>query len=82
VLEVIHTIDGPVILTSCFHDDSDCDHSSNCTVREPLRKVHEAISNLLNSITIADISTGDIPSGAGKSSGGHPLIALEELVRS
>jgi hypothetical protein len=51
-------------------------------VREPLRKVHEAISNLLNSITIADISTGDIPSGSGKSMGGHPLIALEELVRS
>jgi Rrf2 family protein len=85
VLEVIHTIDGPVILTSCFPDDGDCDHSSNCTVREPLRKVHEAISNLLNRITIADISSGDIPTGAppaGKHSAGHPLIALQELVRS
>lgn len=84
VLEVIHTIDGPVILTSCFGQESDCDHTANCTVREPLRKVHDAISNLLNSITIADISTGDIPTGrpARKSIGGNTLIALEEFVRS
>ena len=85
VLDVIHTIDGPVILTSCFHDDQECDHSNNCTVREPLRKVHEAISNLLGSITIADISTGDIPTGGENSSqarSGHQFIALEELVRS
>lgn len=85
VLDVIHTIDGPVILTSCFHDDQECDHTTNCTVREPLRKVHEAISNLLSSITIFDISTGEIPSGEVPSSrarGGHQFIALDELVRS
>ncbi|MCL4783167.1 MAG: SUF system Fe-S cluster assembly regulator [Bryobacterales bacterium] len=84
VLEVIHTIDGPVILTSCFQEESDCDHARNCTVREPLRKVHDAISNLLNSITIADISTGDIPTGhpARKPTGGGTLVALEEFVRS
>ncbi len=85
VLDVIHSIDGPVILTSCFHDDQECDHTTNCTVREPLRKVHEAISNLLNSITIADISTGDIPTGAASASvarGGNQFVSLEELVRS
>lgn len=83
VLDVIHTIDGPVILTSCFHDDQECDHTSNCSVREPLRKVHEAISNLLGSITIADISTGDVPSGKNKTSRlGSQFIAIDELVRS
>jgi len=85
VLDVIHTIDGPVILTSCFHDDQECDHSNNCTVREPLRKVHEAISNLLGSITIADISSGEIPSGeapASRARSGHQFISLGELVRS
>lgn len=84
VLEVIHTIDGPVILTSCFHGGNDCDHIANCTVREPLRKVHEAISNLLNSISIADISAGEIPADilAGKHHAGGSLVALEEVVRS
>lgn len=83
VLEVIHTIDGPVILTSCFHDDQECDHMSNCSVREPLRKVHEAISRLLASITIADISSGDIsPDSAKGSRASGQLIGIDELVRS
>lgn len=82
VLDVIHAIDGPVILTSCFHDDQECDHTNNCTVREPLRKVHEAISNLLASITIADITTGELSSGGNMAGGGQQLIALEEIVRS
>lgn len=55
-LEVIRAIDGPIILTSCFTDHGDCGLSDNCTVREPLRKVHEGILRLLESITISDLS--------------------------
>lgn len=53
VLEVVRTIDGPIILTSCFSDDNTCDQSSKCSVREPLKKVHESILALLGSISIA-----------------------------
>jgi Rrf2 family protein len=55
-LEVIRAIDGPVVLTSCFTHHGDCDQSDTCTVREPLRKVHEGILQMLNSITIGDLS--------------------------
>lgn len=55
-LEVIRAIDGPVILASCFTETGACGQSSHCTVREPLRKVHERILNLLSGITITDIS--------------------------
>ena len=56
---------------------------SNCSVREPLRKVHEAISRLLASITIADISSGDIsPDSAKGSRASGQLIGIDELVRS
>jgi Rrf2 family protein len=55
-LEVIRAIDGPIILTSCFTAHGECDQSEKCTVREPLRKVHEGILNLLNTITISDMS--------------------------
>src|SRR5262252_7840580 len=34
-LEVIRAIDGPIILTSCFTDHSECNHSERCSVREP-----------------------------------------------
>ena len=57
-LEVIRTIDGPIILTACFteHGGHECHHSEKCIVREPLRKVHEGILSLLKSISIADMS--------------------------
>jgi Rrf2 family protein len=55
-LEVIRAIDGPVILTHCFTEHGICDQSDNCTVREPLRKVHEAILDLLNGFTITDLA--------------------------
>jgi len=69
VLEVVRTIDGPIILTSCFTPPvsagkaqkaskaghKQCDQSSQCTVREPLRRVHESILSLLDSISIADL---------------------------
>lgn len=55
-LEVIRAIDGPVILTHCFTEHGTCDQSDNCTVREPLRKVHEAILDLLHRFTITDLA--------------------------
>src|SRR5712692_1309537 len=55
-LEVIHAINGPVILTACFTAHGHCDQSEKCTVREPLRKVHEAIIQLLERITISELA--------------------------
>lgn len=55
-LEVVRAIDGPVILTHCFTEHGTCDQSTNCTVREPLRKVHEAILDVLNRFTINDLA--------------------------
>ncbi len=53
-LEVIRTIDGPIILTSCF-TQSGCDQSGKCSVKEPLRRIHEGILQLLEGITISEM---------------------------
>jgi len=55
-LEVVRAIDGPVILTHCFTEHGKCDQSESCTVREPLRRVHEAILELLHKFTITDLA--------------------------
>jgi FeS assembly SUF system regulator len=55
-LEVIRTIDGPIVLTACFTEHGSCTHTDKCSVREPLRKVHEGILRLLSGITISDMS--------------------------
>jgi len=53
--EVIKSIDGPLLITSCTTTHGDCSQSSRCTVREPLRKVNESIQDVLSRITIADM---------------------------
>src|SRR6202171_5390827 len=60
-LEVIRTIDGPIILTHCFTEHAECDQSELCPVREPLRKVHEGILKLLSSISVLDMSRDEMP---------------------
>lgn len=63
-LEVIRSIDGPIILTHCFTEHAEqkqCDQSEMCPVREPLRKVHEGILRLLSSITVSDLALDDMP---------------------
>ncbi len=60
-LEVIRTIDGPIILTHCFTEHAHCDQGPLCPVREPLRKVHEGILRLLSGISISDMSHDDMP---------------------
>ncbi len=54
-LEVIRAIDGPIVLANCFTDSAYCDHSSRCTVRRPLKRIHEAILRLLDSVSIQDM---------------------------
>ena len=62
-LEVVRSIDGPIFLTSCFTGRKSCDQSDRCTVREPLRRVHDGIQNLLENITIADMAQDELEDG-------------------
>jgi Rrf2 family protein len=63
-LEVIRTLDGPIILTHCFTEHAEpveCAQSYLCPVREPLRKVHEGILRLLSGISIFDMARDEAP---------------------
>ncbi len=69
-LEVIRAIDGPIILTTCLsRQGGACELTNQCTVREPLRKVHEGILRLLDSITISDLSSEEDAAAAGAAPG-------------
>lgn len=75
-LEVIRAIDGPIILTSCFTEHGECDLTDQCTVREPLRKVHEGILRLLDSITISDLTdeTELVPAAGSRAAAGLTVL--------
>ena len=83
-LEVIRAIDGPIILTNCFTEHGECGQSGRCTVREPLRQVHEAILELLGTMTIQDLarprrSEPNLPPAASSHEGSSLLSQLHVL---
>jgi Rrf2 family protein len=57
--EVIHAIDGPLFITSCITISGSCDLNEICTIKEPLRRVNDSISELLKKIRISDLVEAD-----------------------
>lgn len=55
--QVIEAIEGPLFVTSCVSVRGECEQSTKCTVREPLRKISAGIEEVLNQITIYDMAT-------------------------
>jgi Rrf2 family protein len=55
VFEVIRALEGPLFITSCVTDRSECHQMTRCTVREPLRKVNDAIVKALREVTVASL---------------------------
>ncbi len=53
--DVIRAIDGPLFITSCETGPRGCDLTDSCTIREPLRKVNESISEVLKAIRVSDL---------------------------
>ncbi len=72
--EVIHAIDGPLFITSCFKGAKSCDLTPSCTIKEPLARVNETITGVLKSISIYDLAERE--PAAGKPRDGHGLVTL------
>jgi len=53
--EVIRALEGPLFITSCVTDRSECRQMPRCTVREPLRKVNDAIAKALREVTVSSL---------------------------
>lgn len=53
--EVIRALEGPLFITSCVTDRSECHQMTRCTVREPLRRVNDAIGKALREVTVSSL---------------------------
>ena len=60
--EVIRAIEGPLFITSCSEATADCEQSDRCTIRGPLQKVSRTIEEVLNKLTIWDMTEPDTES--------------------
>ena len=75
--EVIRAIDGPLFITSCITIHGTCDLAGHCTIKEPLRKVNDSITDLLSKIHISDLAeTPDSAHAEGAAVGGGLVTIL------
>ncbi len=74
VFEVIRAVDGPLFLTACSSGPKPCDLTDSCTIKEPMAKVNESISDLLKGIRIGDLVDSDPHNAARPAS---PLVSIQ-----
>lgn len=55
-LDVIKAIDGPLFITSCVTSRGQCDVTTTCSIREPLRRVNDSILGVLEKVTISQMT--------------------------
>ncbi|MGH9698854.1 MAG: SUF system Fe-S cluster assembly regulator [Candidatus Acidiferrales bacterium] len=55
-LDVIRAIDGPLFITSCVTSRGQCDVTTTCSIREPLRRVNDSILGVLEKVTISQMT--------------------------
>lgn len=53
--EVIKAIEGPIGLVNCYIGN-DCQQIGKCSVRQPIQKIQNSIAQLLDSITIDEMT--------------------------
>lgn len=74
VFEVVRIIDGPLFITSCVTVSGICDLTSSCTIKEPLARVNDSITDVLKKIRISDLVEADPTHG-------RPGTSVQDLVR-
>lgn len=58
--EVIRALEGPINIVSCL-EDSDCPQMERCSLRRPVHKIQAAISQVLDTMSLAELTSDDVP---------------------
>jgi Rrf2 family protein len=59
--EVVRALEGPISIVSCLEEASDCPQMARCNLRRPVQKIQAAISQMLDTMSLAELSSSDIP---------------------
>ncbi len=55
VADIVIAMEGPIGMTECSAQQGLCDHESHCGVRVNWRRISQAITEALQSVTLADM---------------------------
>jgi len=59
--QVVRALEGPINIVECLDEDSDCPQMARCNLRRPVQKIQVAISELLDTMTLAELVGADVP---------------------
>ena len=58
--QVVRALEGPINIVSCL-EDSDCPQMERCNLRRLVQKIQVAISQLLDTMSLAELVADDVP---------------------
>lgn len=56
VADIVAALEGPVSVTECSSDDSNCEQEQVCSLREHWNRINHAIFNALDDISLAEMA--------------------------
>jgi Rrf2 family protein len=59
--EVVRALEGPIKIVECYEDDAACPQMEHCNLRRPIQKLQAAITQMLDSMTLAELTSADVP---------------------
>jgi len=59
VRDIIVALEGPIALTECNLEHSQCEQQEHCATRSNWKVINQAVHHALNGITLADMSEPD-----------------------
>ena len=58
--QVVRALEGPINIVSCI-EHSGCPQEERCSLRRPVQKPQAAISQMLDTMSLAELTTDDVP---------------------
>ena len=58
--QVIRALEGPINIVSCL-EDSECPQMEKCNLRRPVHKIQTAISQVLDTMSLTELTSADVP---------------------
>ena len=59
--DVIRALEGPINIVSCLEASSECPQMAHCNLRRPVLKIQAAISQMLDTMSLAELVRSDVP---------------------
>ena len=58
--QVVRALEGPIKIVSCYEDEN-CPQMERCNIRRPVQKIQTAISYVLDTMSLAELTSEDVP---------------------